>query len=1323
MPKRVVAQMEVGLERCTYCSSIKFYKHINRHWMRCTAYLERDGSTCIHTQNDVSINHGPPTTIVGTSGLAVSGQKDMSEETDGFSLRDDQEDNEELLCPGVATANLTMEQIAETRKLQRKEVAFLYRHTGVEAREQYRFVQRGGRIFKRVDEEEVHGEDESDVRNHDESISDSAVQIQGPGYCWEEIIETADSVAATVIEDTTTVDSNGIMSGQVAFVKPFDESAQPHLQNHLLSSARLIGVCQDSNTTLAFYDSFMKVLIEEMMYRNFNPLDPALKGRKAVVHQLSSVFGIPKAIKIRIPLEVVRDIESDVITVSRHSPFFIKYNFEEQLRHLLKDDYIFGDPDNLVIKKEQPFGKHISEEGVYDEILDGDFWNQTCPTGGNESHVLYLSAQFYTDETGTDRMERHPLAPLVFTLTCIAKHTRFRSSSWKHLGFLPDAYHRSKATRRRMRAKKKGIGQVERDYHACLREILSSFVDYQKNPKNMWVRMGGDELRYMKVVVIAANILGDAKSNDMQTGRTSTKKNTMRLCRACHVPSELASNVMHPCVWVHQFEIEKLTRAALGPEYTGLKMKRWSTASPWLAYLSHLHDANGITLTEGRKYVRTLHKRMSVATSVLSKVMGSHVVDNAWFDVDFGPFARGVFGATPTDLMHAFEEGIIPYILEVIIGYLSDSKKEELDQLVISMMGPLRLAERKNMPRINLKGGFTKLTHMTCNEKVGCLFLLGIVMHTKRGSEILESRFDLDFDTKREETARRFRNALEAKKKGVGKRTKEVGGENANEKEENGMDQGSVDSDTGNSSDGCVISDSSIGENQEELQEDHEELTEKDKRDYVKDVLGLLSLNWLLPMVERLGESHVSKTYETVWDELGRFYGKQSTCFVQLPTADRWVDCLNFEKPLRSFVPTTIKEMMEKESSSCQSLGSFSTDNNSIGMTGQSMDEGSIGSKSTSSSSNSSSIVDHARKDNSIQVDFDSTKKLVNIILGFHAHYKYGYDNEKVDLKLVNKSTRQMIGKITKYIKRAQNTTGWNLQKIHDILHVCKDVELYGSPMNNDAGTGERGLKDWAKWGAVTASKRNHDDFLNQVADRNHQRETISTAVKRMSPTPIGSKKTKEMDERETVKRSVNCRLKHVRCTLTEGEIMVVGERLHSTVGQWFQDNELNDERIDGRNEVKVYTEVVLEDGTLIRASQDYRKEGDWYEWVLVKYESGVENDIHYVPGKCLGFFGDESNEVKVLLHSCNFQSEKEAEAGDNIFSYWSMACKKKQGNSMGLVVPKYMVVGVDCIEKPIYVVEEYPGMWEEMDKKETNEKLRVIYVHQRNTAWKNAFI
>ena len=48
---------------------------------------------------------------------------------------------------------------------------------------------------------------------------------------------------------------------------------------------------------------------------------------------------------------------------------------------------------------------------------------------------------------------------------------------------------------------------------------------------------------------------------------------------------------------------------------------------------------------------------------------------------------------------------------------------------------------------------------------------------------------------------------------------------------------------------------------------------------------------------------------------------------------------------------------------------------------------------------------------------------------------------------------------------------GWKLQKFHDLLHVSRDMFMFGSPQNWDASLGEHNLIDFAKCPAQRTQK------------------------------------------------------------------------------------------------------------------------------------------------------------------------------------------------------------------------------------------------------------
>jgi hypothetical protein len=141
----------------------------------------------------------------------------------------------------------------------------------------------------------------------------------------------------------------------------------------------------------------------------------------------------------------------------------------------------------------------------------------------------------------------------------------------------------------------------------------------------------------------------------------------------------------------------------------------------------------------------------------LRKALGSHAVPNAFFPLDFGS-EEGIFGHTFADLMHVLEEGIFKYLLSVFLDPLSDTISGEVDDLVTKLFGPTanRCHGMWLFPRLNFTRGFTRLTLLSSEERVGALIVLVILLQTARGQEILLDRFSPDFDQRRKTRAAQF---------------------------------------------------------------------------------------------------------------------------------------------------------------------------------------------------------------------------------------------------------------------------------------------------------------------------------------------------------------------------------------------------------------------------------------------------------------------------------------------------------------------------------------------------------------------------------------
>jgi len=356
-----------------------------------------------------------------------------------------------------------------------------------------------------------------------------------------------------------------------------------------------------------------------------------------------------------------------------------------------------------------------------------------------------ITIEQYQDATGTDSKESHSLEPVVLSTGLLKSEFKADSSSRFIIGYIPSfSQQKSSAAQTQRSGSLAGFGSTCRDYHKCLAIILEPLVKAQREHPLMEVRLG-DQLKRVRAILLMGAVLGDGKSNDMLCGRVGAFSNTLRLSRATFTPSHFASDTGLTHHWIRSNVIEHVTRAAMYKS-TAPGISGWRT-----------HLANLPTKSERSLHERAAKRRARISTLILKKALGSHAVNNAFFSLDFAS-DHGIFGHTLADVMHFLEEGLMKYLLSVFLDPLSSKILANLDDYVAKLLGASanRCFGRRAFSRVNFTRGFSRLTLLSSEERVGALVAVLVVMQTDKGRTILEERFFPDFDEKRKERAARF---------------------------------------------------------------------------------------------------------------------------------------------------------------------------------------------------------------------------------------------------------------------------------------------------------------------------------------------------------------------------------------------------------------------------------------------------------------------------------------------------------------------------------------------------------------------------------------
>ncbi|HEY9295875.1 MAG TPA: hypothetical protein VIQ31_05790, partial [Phormidium sp.] len=346
---------------------------------------------------------------------------------------------------------------------------------------------------------------------------------------------------------------------------------------------------------------------------------------------------------------------------------------------------------------------------------------------------------------------------------------------------------------------------------------------------------------------------------------------------------------------------------------------------------------------------------------------------------------------------------------------------------------------------------------------------------------------------------------------------------------------------------------------------------------------------------------------------------------------------------------------------------------------------------------------------------------LLEMLLSFYAWYKHGHPF-LLDNRETKEETKEAIRILLRSIKELVPRNcgnGWKLQKFHEILHLVDDMELFGSPLNWDASPGEHSLIDFAKRPAKRSQKSKRD-FLQQVNTRIQESAIITKAylsIDQPYEKICESNKNISEDEGKKINQNEMNHLLGSKFTLTvtlhvdNVSTTVVWEgkdhlqdtvSLNKNVIDWFQCNHAKIGLLsDVPNKVTIFTEYKTK-GIVYRAHPNYRSDGPWYDWAMIKCGSVKGNQdcnnpnthkgfwpISYKPAKVYCFFKlpNFPNKILALVH----KSLSNDHDNDSILlERWQMYYSVRvMDNQIKTISPKLELVNVDKFIEPVLVVED----------------------------------
>lgn len=282
--------------------------------------------------------------------------------------------------------------------------------------------------------------------------------------------------------------------------------------------------------------------------------------------------------------------------------------------------------------------------------------------------------------------------------------------------------------------------------------------------------------------------------------------------------------------------------------------------------------------------------------------------------------------------------------------------------------------------------------------------------------------------------------------------------------------------------------------------------------------------------------------------------------------------------------------------------------------------------------------------------------------LCYHSFCKYSSSlpsHMREDLELIDYSGRSLVAYFSRMIYRGDGSIDSRTTKIHTQRRLGVNFGALGNVMHGCCEIGERLLKTEAKKISRTAQQRGNTIFERQTCSRildRHLLDKMRTALQQPVPDTISSSRKPDRFSRQ---------FPHFILSRSDTKVVACDRK-----GNQFDPNQSTgrpslftcEKLLEVETDlevIEIYNEVVLRDGSYVRAYPNYRGEGPWFDFVNIQWED-ENGEPYFLPAQCLAFY-KKNDECMVLIHSVDMNSDGRITSHRNsiLTTHYKMQCTR----------------------------------------------------------------